>query len=108
MDKLTALIHEDATQSMPPYALWLTGREDIFGWWYGRGIGCQGSRVIPAPSANGAPAFGQYKPSPDGQGYEPWALQVIEVSDGRIAEFTFFLDTETLFPLFGLPPRLEA
>jgi hypothetical protein len=23
-------------------------------------------------------------------------------------EFTFFLETETLFPLFGLPSRLDA
>jgi RNA polymerase sigma-70 factor (ECF subfamily) len=64
--------------------------------------------VIPAPAANGAPAFGQYKPSETGEGYEPWALQVLEISNGRIGEFTFFLDTETLFPLFGLPPRLDA
>ena len=107
IDALTSLIHEDATQSMPPFSLWLTGREDIFTWWYGPGIGCQGSRVIPVGSANGSPAFGQYKPSPHG-GYEPWALQVLEVEDGRIVEFTFFLDTERLFPLFGLPPTLEA
>jgi RNA polymerase sigma-70 factor (ECF subfamily) len=108
MDALTALIREDATQSMPPYDLWLRGRDDIFAWWYGPGIGCRGSRVIPAGSANGAPAFGQYKPSPAGDGYDPWALQVIEAEDGRIVELTFFLDTETMFPLFGLPPRLEA
>src|SRR6187431_1512027 len=80
MEALTALIHEDATQSMPPFDLWLTGREDIFRWWYGPGIGCQGSRVIPTVAANGAPAFGQYKPSETGDGYEPWALQVLEVS----------------------------
>ena len=61
----------------------------------------------PDVAANGSPAFGQYKPSADG-GYEPWALQVLELSDGRIVELTFFLDTETLFPLFGLPPRLDA
>jgi RNA polymerase sigma-70 factor (ECF subfamily) len=105
MDALTSLIHEDATQSMPPYDLWLRGRDDIFTWWLGPGIGCQGSRVLPAPGANGAPAFGQYKPSPDG-GYDPWALQVLEVADGRIVDLTFFLDTERLFPLFGLPARL--
>jgi RNA polymerase sigma-70 factor, ECF subfamily len=103
IDALTALIHEDATQSMPPYDLWLTGREDIFRWWVGPGIGCRGSRVVPANAANGAPAFGQYKPREDGDGYEPWALQVLEVADGKIVEFTFFLDTETVFPLFGLP-----
>ena len=107
MDALTSLIHEDATQSMPPFDLWLSGREHILHWWAGPGAACRGSRVVPVVSANGAPAFGQYKPSATGEGYEPWALQVLEVSGGRIVEFTFFLDTETLFPLFGLPPRLE-
>jgi len=106
MEALTALVHEDATQSMPPYDLWLTGRDDIFRWWYGPGIGCQGSRVIPTVSANGAPAFGQYKPA-EGGGYEPWALQVLEVRDGKIVELTFFLDTERVFPLFGLPPSVD-
>ena len=108
MDALTSLIREDATQSMPPYDLWLRGRDDIFRWWLGPGAACRGSRVIPTTAANGAPAFGQYKPSAGGDGYEPWALQVLEVADGRIVDFTFFLDTETLFPLFGLPPRLES
>ena len=107
MEALTSLIHEDATQSMPPHDLWLSGRDDIFTWWWGPGIGCKGSRVVPAGSANGSPAFGQYKPAADGDGYEPWALQVVEVRDGRIGELTFFLDTERIFPLFGLPPRLE-
>jgi RNA polymerase sigma-70 factor (ECF subfamily) len=108
MDALTALIHEDATQSMPPYELWLSGREDILGWWVGPGAACRGSRVIPTVAGNGSPAFGQYKPSETGTGYDPWALQVLEVADGRIVEFTFFLATETIFPLFGLPPRLES
>jgi RNA polymerase sigma-70 factor (ECF subfamily) len=106
IDELTNLIREDARQSMPPYDLWLSGRDDIFTWWLGPGIGCRGSRMLPAGFANGSPAYGQYKPSPDG-GYEPWALQVIEVSRGRIGELTFFLDTDALFPLFGLPPRLD-
>jgi RNA polymerase sigma-70 factor (ECF subfamily) len=108
MEALTSLIQEDATQSMPPYELWLSGRDDILAWWVGQGAGCRGSRVIPTVAANGAPAFGQYKPSESGSGYDPWALQVLEISDGRIVEFTFFLDTERLFPLFGLPARLES
>ena len=107
MEALTELIHEDATQSMPPYDMWLTGRDDIFRWWWGPGIGCEGSRVIPAVAANGAPAFGQYKPA-EGGGYEPWALQVLELRAGKIVELTFFLDTERVFPLFGLPPRIDA
>jgi RNA polymerase sigma-70 factor, ECF subfamily len=108
MDALTALIQEDAIQSMPPFDMWLRGREDIFAWWYGPGIGCEGSRVVPTVAANGAPAFGQYKPSDSGSGYDPWALQVLEVENGKIVELTFFLETEALFPLFGLPPRLDA
>jgi RNA polymerase sigma-70 factor (ECF subfamily) len=107
IERLTAVIHEDAVQSMPPYDLWLRGREDIFTWWLGPGSGCRGSRVLPAGRANGSPAFGQYKPA-DGGGYEPWALQVIEASAGRVTELTFFLDTDRLFPLFGLPHRLDA
>jgi len=103
LDALTSLIHEDATQSMPPFDLWLAGRDDIFTWWVGPGNGCRGSKVVPAVAANGAPAFGQYKPSEDGAGYEPWALQVLEVEEGKIVELTFFLDVETVFPRFGLP-----
>jgi len=108
MDALTSLIRDDATQSMPPYDLWLSGRDDIFAWWLGPGIACKGSRVVPVTTANGSPAFGQYKPSETGEGYEPWALQVLELSDGRIGELTFFLDTETIFPLFGLPLRFDG
>ena len=107
MDALTSLIQEDATQSMPPYELWLNGRENILRWWVGPGAGCRGSRVIPTVAANGSPAFGQYKPSPSGSGFDPWALQVLEIAGGRIVEFTFFLDTKRVFPLFGLPARLE-
>lgn len=105
---LTAVIREDARQSMPPYDLWLEGREDMFRWWWGVGIGCKGSRLLAAGSANGSPAYGQYKPSPTGEGYEPWALQVIELTPTGVGEITFFLDTEKLFPLFGLPLHLDA
>ncbi len=108
MEALTELIREDATQSMPPYDLWLRGREHILGWWVGPGGACRNSRVIPTQAANGAPAFGQYKPSDSGSGYDPWALQVLQLAGGEIVEFTFFLDTDTVFPLFGLPPRLDA
>jgi RNA polymerase sigma-70 factor (ECF subfamily) len=107
MVALAALIREDAIQSMPPFDLWLNGRDNILAWWLGPGIECRDSRLIPASSANGMPAFGQYKRS-EVDSYTPWALQVLDVSDGRIAEFTFFLDTARLFPLFGLPSRLDS
>ena len=106
MDSLTSLLQKDATWNMPPYELWLQTHDDIRGWCLGPGIGCRDSRLIPT-TANGSPAFGQYKPAPDG-GHEPWSLQVLEISGGRIAGITFFLDTASLFPLFGLPARLGA
>jgi RNA polymerase sigma-70 factor, ECF subfamily len=105
MDSLTSLLREDAVWNMPPYDLWLQTHDDIVGWCLGTGIACKGSRLVPTV-ANGAPAFGQYKPSPDG-GLEPWSLQVLEISEGEITGITFFLDTQRLFPMFGLPPRLE-
>jgi RNA polymerase sigma-70 factor (ECF subfamily) len=106
IDRLTELLHEDAVQSMPPYSLWLRGRDDIFTWWLGPGIGCKGSKLVPVGLVNGMPAWGQYKPDPDG-GYEPWSVIVPEVSDGRIAELTFFLDTQRLFPVYGLADHLD-
>jgi RNA polymerase sigma-70 factor (ECF subfamily) len=106
MDALTALLHEDAEWNMPPYDLWLQTHADIRAWCLGPGIGCRGSRLV-ATTANGAAAFGQYKPAPDG-GLEPWSLQVVEIVDGRISGITFFLDTPRYFPLFGLPARLDA
>ena len=107
LDSLTSLLREDATWSMPPYELWLQTHEEIRKWCLGPGIGCRGSRLVPT-AANGSPAFGQYKPG-DREGIlEPWSLQVLEISAGRIVGICFFLDTARLFPLFGLPPRLET
>jgi RNA polymerase sigma-70 factor (ECF subfamily) len=108
IDALTAVIQEDAQMSMPPYDLWLHGREDIFTWFLGPGHACRGSRLIPVHAANGTMAWGQYKPSESGSGYDPWSLHVVELGEHGIAELTYFLDTERLFPLFGLPPRLAA
>jgi RNA polymerase sigma-70 factor (ECF subfamily) len=106
MEALTALLKEDAAWNMPPYELWLNDHDEIAKWCLGPGIGCRGSRLIPT-AANGSPAFGQYKPAADG-GLEPWSLQVLELSEGRIAGITFFLDTARWFPLFGLPDHLDA
>jgi RNA polymerase sigma-70 factor (ECF subfamily) len=63
--------------------------------------------MLATVGANGQPAFGQYKPAEDGNGYEPWALQVLELEDGQVARMTFFLEPARLFELWGLPPRLD-
>lgn len=105
VDALTELLRQDATMSMPPYALWLRGHDSIRGWLLGRGAGCRGSRLVPT-AACGSPAFGQYRPRGQGGGHAPWALIVLELSGEHIAAMNYFLDTAALFPRFGLPREL--
>jgi RNA polymerase sigma-70 factor (ECF subfamily) len=100
------LLHQDATLSMPPYTLWLRGHDAIRSWMLGRGRDCRGSRLLPT-QASGLPAFAQYRPLAGG-GYRAWSLNALEVSAGRITGMTSFLDTEHLFPLFGLALELPA
>ena len=107
MTALTALLHEDAVMTMPPFDLWLTGTRDITGFMTTLGAPCAGSRLVPV-QVNGLPGFAQYKPDPDKGGFTPWAVQVLEISDGRITGFHCFLDTQRWFPLFDLPLHLEA
>jgi RNA polymerase sigma-70 factor (ECF subfamily) len=106
LEALTTLLHEDATLSMPPLPLWLHGQDDITAWMAGTGSGCRGSRLVPV-TANGMPAFGQYRPALSGIGHDPWALIVLDISAGRIAAINNFLDTAPLFPLFGLPAHVR-
>lgn len=101
---LTQLLHQDAAFSMPPYALWLRGPGPVRDWLLGRGAACRGSRLLPT-AACGSPAFGQYRRAPEG-GHRAWALVVLDVAGDRIAGWTSFLDTEALFPRFGLPLTL--
>jgi RNA polymerase sigma-70 factor, ECF subfamily len=106
VERLVTLLHEDAIQTMPPFAMWIQGAENIGRWMVQPGpSACRDSKLVPT-FANGCPAFGQYKADASGGG-TPWALQVLEFSGGRIAAMTSFLDTDTTFPIFGLPPHLD-
>jgi RNA polymerase sigma-70 factor (ECF subfamily) len=105
MPRLVTLLREDAIQSMPPYAMWIQGPEQIVRWLLGPGTRCKGSRLVPVV-ANGCGAFGQYRVDPAG-GHAPWGLQVIETSGDRITGLHTFLDIR-LFPAFGLPDHLDG
>lgn len=105
IDALSRLLHDDVIQTMPPYAMWLQGRDDVLAWWTGPGAECRGSRML-AGNANGCPAFAQYRIDPNG-GHTPWALQVLELRGDRVAEFHAFLDTEA-FARFGFPKHLPG
>ena len=104
VEALVSLLHADATMMMPPYPLWMRGASEYGKWLRGGGCGCRGSRLMPV-AANGAPAFAQWRSSPDG-GYEAWSIHVLEISNGEITGINFFVDAN-LFPVFDLPARLE-
>ena len=106
VDALVALMREDATLSMPPYTLWLQGPDAIRAWLLGRGNGCRGSKLV-RTNASGSPAFAQYRRSAEG-GYHAWSLTILELDGTRIQAWNAFLDTERLFPLFGLSLTLPA
>jgi RNA polymerase sigma-70 factor (ECF subfamily) len=107
MDALTAILHEEVVMSMPPYAFWLRGPQSVREWMLGPGVGCRGSRLLPI-AANGAPSFGQFRCSGPGKGFHAWGLVLLELDDGKVTGINTFLDTERLFPRFGLPLRLPA
>jgi len=104
IDALTKLLHEDATQSMPPYPLWLRGRENMAAWMLGPGADCRRSRLVPL-QVNGSPGFAQYRDD----GATAWAIQVLDIRGGRVADIIYFLETDgSLFKSFGLPAQLPA
>jgi RNA polymerase sigma-70 factor (ECF subfamily) len=110
MDSLVRVLHEDAIQTMPPFAMWIHGADDICQFMLGPGHACRGSRLIPI-AANGSPAFAHYKPDPQRGDLTPWAIMVLDTSGDRVTGIHSFLeivDTEHLFPAFGLAPRLPA
>jgi RNA polymerase sigma-70 factor (ECF subfamily) len=106
MDAFVDLLHEDATQSMPPFPMWLRGADELRAWMVGPGAECRGSRLVPV-QVNGTPGFAQYRRQADGPGHAAWSLHVLDVRDGRVAGITYFLDTR-LFTQFGLPLTLPA
>ncbi len=106
IEAFVQLLHEDATQHMPPFEMWLRGAQDIGAWRRGPGSECEGSRVF-AVSANGSPAVAQYRRRPEG-GHEPWGLHVLEIEGGRVAHISSFLDVGTgLFVKLGLPAGFD-
>jgi RNA polymerase sigma-70 factor (ECF subfamily) len=111
MPALVKLLHDDAYQSMPPFDMWIRGADNIITWMVQPGpSGCRGSRLLALGEVNGCPAFAQYKPDPAG-GLEPWGIQVLEISGGKIAELAIFLsplEPARLFPSFGLPLHLDT
>ena len=106
MDALVKLMHEDAVMTMPPFGMWLRGAQDIVSWFTQPTPSMCANSVLVPVAANGVRGWGQYKPDPAG-GRMPWGLQVHEVSGGKFSRLTWFINTGSIFPLFGLPTHLD-
>ena len=108
MDALTSLIHEDATQSMPPYDLWLAGRDDILTLVVRPGDHAARTRASSRwPRRTERRRSGSTGRARTARATSRGRSRCVEIEDGKIVELTFFLDTQTVFPLFGLPLEYE-
>jgi RNA polymerase sigma-70 factor, ECF subfamily len=109
LDSFVALLKEDATFTMPPWAQWYAGREAVASFVTLAWQACGGLRLVPI-AANRQPAFAVYQRSgADGQ-WTAHAIQVLTLADDTIAAMTVFVPPTgpRLFAPFGLPPTLPA
>jgi RNA polymerase sigma-70 factor (ECF subfamily) len=105
LDGLVATLKADAACVMPPWRLWLNGREAIAAFFAEAWSGCPGLRLIPI-SANDEPGFAVYQRAPGG-GWNANALHVLTPEGAALTRMTLFLDFDgRLFEAFGLPRRL--
>ena len=106
--RLIELFSQDIAFTMPPATVWFKGMQKIrtlltdvlFG-----GGARDLWRLLPT-RANGQPAFGLYVLNPEDGSYHPYAIQVLTVRAGRIAEATNFL-YPSYFSRFGLPEKIK-
>ncbi|HEY6746350.1 MAG TPA: RNA polymerase subunit sigma-70 [Mycobacteriales bacterium] len=104
---LAALLAEEVRTTMPPFPMWFAGRPAVLaalaaGWDPGSPAYVGRFRMV-ATGANRQPAAAAYVRRPGGTAYEAFAIGVLRIENGRIAEIIAFHDPG-LFAAFGLPP----
>lgn len=103
---LVALFHEDGCMSMPPFEMWIRGRDDLFRFFSMLRWHCEGSKFLPVTVNGGYPAFAQYMPSEDPSVLIPWGIHVVVTKEGKILHTQNFIH-EKLFARFGLPRQIQ-
>lgn len=106
IDKLVALFHEEGIMSMPPFTMWIQGKQDLSRFFALTRWHCEGSQFIPMTINGGYPAVAQYVTSSDGSTKVPWGIHVIEVKDHKILHLQNFINTK-LFIRAGLPEQIH-
>ena len=103
VEAILALLTEDATFTMPPYAGWYQGRASVGDSWLMPSGPAPRLRYV-TTSANGQIALGVYLREPDDR-WLPLALDVLTLRGDRISDVIAFRTPE-LFDVFGLPAEL--
>ncbi len=103
---VVALLSEDVQCSMPPYTWWFAGREAVAESFHlGLGAHFPGEfRTFPT-QANRQPASATYVRRPGESSFTPFAIDVLRIHAGQIADITAF-HVPHLFSTFSLPPSL--
>jgi RNA polymerase sigma-70 factor (ECF subfamily) len=107
VDGLVQLLKEDASFSMPPLPFWCRGRpaiRDFVERYVLDGEAGGRWKLLPI-RASGQPAFGWFRREPGQDSYTAFAIQVIDIRAGQVADVTTF-GFPMLFPFFGLPVML--
>ncbi len=100
VDALVRLLRDDAIVEMPPFELWLQGRDDIRRWLIA--VDALSDHLLTPVNANGSPAAAVYRPETPGGPPKAFAIHVLDVVAGRISAIHSFIEPK-LFELFGLP-----
>jgi RNA polymerase sigma-70 factor (ECF subfamily) len=106
IDALVSLFHEKGSMSMPPYTMWVQGRDHLARFFALTRWHCVGSRMIPITVNGGYPALAQYVPERDSSSLIPWGIHVLEMKDRQIMHITNFINRKN-FARFGLPDPLD-
>jgi RNA polymerase sigma-70 factor (ECF subfamily) len=105
IDGLVALLRDDAILEMPPFELWMRGPADIRRWMIK--ADAFGRETFAPVRANGSPGVAVYRRLQEGGVPQAFAVQVLDVVDGRIGAIHVFLEP-SLFERFDLPFELVA
>ena len=105
VDALAALLKEDAHLTMPPSSAWVFGRDAIARFFTNYPFRPTARPHVHVPTrANRQPAYAVFLQDEPGAPAEPFALEVLRIEDGLIAEIHYFLQPELLGRFAVAPP----
>lgn len=105
IEALVSLFHEEGCMSMPPFTMWVRGKDNLARFFSLTRWHCQGSRFLPITVNGGYPSVAQYVPDSAPNVLVPWGIHVLEVKDHRILHVQNFIHRD-LFARLGLPVQI--